>query len=132
MIVNIMKKEETFFVPVPDHSSDTLLSVIKEWIHPATTIVSDCWKAYNCLEKEGFKHLTVNHTYNFVDPSAEAHTSDIEREWRDVRATVQKMGPKCTYESHFHRIMFFKRFKTIEERLHVFWTHVALFQNYCK
>ena len=35
---------------------------------PGTTIISDCWKSYNCLNNEGFQHLTVNHTYNFVDP----------------------------------------------------------------
>ena len=30
--------------------------------------MSDCWKAYNCLNNKGYVHLTVNHSYNFVDP----------------------------------------------------------------
>ncbi|EFN74509.1 hypothetical protein EAG_13603, partial [Camponotus floridanus] len=44
---------------VADRSAIVLLEVIKRWIKPGTTIISDCWKAYNCLEIEGFKHLTV-------------------------------------------------------------------------
>ncbi|XP_011345294.1 uncharacterized protein LOC105283873 isoform X2 [Ooceraea biroi] len=51
-----------FLVPVPDCTGETLLGVIKEWILPGTTIMSDCWKSYNCLNNEGFQHLTVNHS----------------------------------------------------------------------
>lgn len=57
-----------FIVPVPERSKECLLNVIKEWIMPGTTIISDCWKAYNCLENEDFVHYTVNHSLNFVDP----------------------------------------------------------------
>ncbi|KYN34971.1 hypothetical protein ALC56_10698 [Trachymyrmex septentrionalis] len=32
-----------------------------------STIISDCWKSYNCLDNEDFQYLT-NHSYNFVDP----------------------------------------------------------------
>ncbi|XP_071572814.1 uncharacterized protein [Temnothorax nylanderi] len=60
--------KKIFIVPVQDRTEKTLLACIKEWILPGTTIVSDCWKSYNCLNNEGFQHLTVNHSYNFVDP----------------------------------------------------------------
>jgi len=60
--------KKIFIVPVEDRTEETLLACIKEWILPGTTIVSDCWKSYNCLNNEGFQHLTVNHSYNFVDP----------------------------------------------------------------
>lgn len=33
-----------FMVPVENRNSDTLLSIIKEYILPGTTIISDCWK----------------------------------------------------------------------------------------
>lgn len=33
-----------FLVPVEDRSAETLVGVIKEWILPGTTIISDCWK----------------------------------------------------------------------------------------
>jgi len=34
----------TFLVPVPDHSAVTLLGIIKTWILPSTTVISDCWR----------------------------------------------------------------------------------------
>lgn len=46
----------------------TLLQVIKDWILPGTTIMSDCWKAYNCLGDEEYKLITVNKSIKFVDP----------------------------------------------------------------
>jgi len=33
-----------FMVPVENRNAATLLAVIKEWIKPGTTIISDCWK----------------------------------------------------------------------------------------
>lgn len=36
-----------FMVPVEKRDATTLLHVIKEWIKPGTTIISDCWKV--CL-----------------------------------------------------------------------------------
>ena len=29
--------------------------------------MNDMWKAYGCLKDEGYTHLTVNHSLNFVD-----------------------------------------------------------------
>lgn len=63
-----VERGKLFIEYVPDRSATALLTVIKKWIKPDTIIVSACWKAYNCLETEGYKHLTVNHSYNFVDP----------------------------------------------------------------
>nr|XP_012235852.1 PREDICTED: uncharacterized protein LOC105680022 [Linepithema humile] len=60
--------KKMFIVPVEDRTEETLLACIKEWILPGTTVISDCWKSYNCLNNEGFQHLTVNHSYNFVNP----------------------------------------------------------------
>lgn len=28
--------------------------------HPGTIIITDCWKAYNELDQENYKHLAVN------------------------------------------------------------------------
>ncbi|XP_071051570.1 uncharacterized protein [Onthophagus taurus] len=56
------------FMEVADNgSTDTLLPIIKKWIRPGTTIISDYWKEYNCLEREGYVQLKINHSINFVD-----------------------------------------------------------------
>ena len=36
-----------FLVPVEKRDTETLLAIIKEWIIPGTTIISDCW-AVSC------------------------------------------------------------------------------------
>lgn len=33
-----------FLIPVEKRDKETLLKIIKEWILPNTTIISDCWK----------------------------------------------------------------------------------------
>lgn len=42
-----------FVKMVPNRNSKTLLEVIKRLIKPGSIIMSDCWKAYNCLQDEG-------------------------------------------------------------------------------
>uniref|UniRef100_A0A6P7FWW9 Uncharacterized protein LOC114334993 n=1 Tax=Diabrotica virgifera virgifera TaxID=50390 RepID=A0A6P7FWW9_DIAVI len=90
--------KKLFLVPVEKRDRDTLLGVIKEWILNGTTIYSDCWRAYDCLSHEGFIHQTVNHSKHFVDPVTGTHTNNIERLWREVRASVPKYGVR---RSHF-------------------------------
>ena len=124
--IETLDKTKCFFVPVENRNQITLLEFIKRFILPGTTIVSDCWKAYNCLETEGYLHLRVNHSYNFVDPDTGAHTNNIEREWRDLRSKIQKMGRKVDYEGHFHRLMFIRKFKSTSSAVHEFWLHVGL------
>lgn len=51
----------------------TLLPLIKEWILPETTIMSDCWKPYDILGEEGYHHLRVNHSITFKVPPETGH-----------------------------------------------------------
>ena len=39
-----------FLEPVEDRTAETLIQLIKDWILPGTTIISDCWKSYNRIE----------------------------------------------------------------------------------
>lgn len=39
-----------FVVLVEKRDMPNLITMIKEWILPGTTIISDCWKSYNCLQ----------------------------------------------------------------------------------
>jgi transposase-like protein len=58
----------TFFVPVQDRTVDTLTNVIRDWIEPGTTVISDCWAAYQDIGSHGYTHRTVNHSNSFVNP----------------------------------------------------------------
>ena len=53
---------------------DTLLPIIRAHILPGTCVMSGMWKVYDCLKDEGYTHLTVNHSINFVDPDTGAQT----------------------------------------------------------
>ena len=65
--------------------SQTLLPIIRDYIRPGSTVCSDLSKAYNTLSDEGYEHLTVNHSLNFVDPETGAHTQKVERMWKDAK-----------------------------------------------
>ena len=54
--------------------------------------MSDMWKAYDCLKDEGYSHLTVNHSLNFVDPDTGAHTQRIENTWWGVKRSMPRTG----------------------------------------
>ncbi|XP_071578824.1 uncharacterized protein [Temnothorax nylanderi] len=119
------ESKKIFIVPVEDRTEETLLACIKEWIMPGTTNLSDCWKSYNCLNSEGFQHLTVNHTYNFVDPDTGAHTQHIERVWREVRANIPKYGTRSYHVEGYLFKFLFKHAHPRAERLDNFFDVIA-------
>ena len=112
---------EIFAEPVPKRDAATLLDVIKKWIHPGTTIISDCWKAYDCLESEGYKHFKVNHSVTFKDPVTGAHTNRIERLWRSYKANVPRYGRAPEhFTGYLARYYFMRKYPTLKERVHAF------------
>jgi hypothetical protein len=62
-----------------------------------TTIYSDCWKAYDCLEDHCYKHMSVKHSLHFKDPETGVHTNTVEGMWNQVRRTLPKFGTKKEY-----------------------------------
>ncbi|GFX71501.1 DDE_Tnp_IS1595 domain-containing protein [Trichonephila clavipes] len=71
-----------------DRSMDTLLQSIKSNIKEGTTVISYCWKAYDCLEDEGFFHLSVNPSMFFKAPETAAHSNSIEGSWSAIKKSV--------------------------------------------
>ena len=66
--------------------------------------MSDMWKAYDCLKDEGYTHLTVNHSLNFVDLDTGAHTQRIENTWWGVKRSMPntehpKISSKATHRN---------------------------------
>jgi len=71
--------DKMFIVLVKDHTSITLVDIIKHRIASGSVIHSDCWRAYDTLRNYDYTHYVVNHTKNFVDPQTGVHTQNIER-----------------------------------------------------
>lgn len=76
--IALNSEPHSFLIPVATEGPNALLP-LKQYIHP---IISDCWKTYNCLSFEDYVHLTVNHSYNVVDPDTITHIQHIELLWK--------------------------------------------------
>ena len=76
---------EMFLVIVPKRDKETLLPIIKSRIRQGTTIISDGWSSYRTLKNEGFTHLVINNSQNFVDPNTGAHTQNIKNLWWQIK-----------------------------------------------
>ena len=102
---------ETFLVPVPDRTADTLMTIIREWIEPGTTVISDGWAAYRDLDSHGYTHHTVNHSIQFVNPENGANTYRIEGTWQKVKVFLGIYNHGEDYQYHPAHYMFLARCK---------------------
>lgn len=120
--------KKLFIATVPDRSGSTLIEVIKRWILPGTTIVSDSWAAYNSLNKQGFYHLKVNHKIEYVNyknPELLIHTQGIERSWLEMKNRMPRVGiSKNNFDSHL-TVFMFKRAVKYERRLDTFFQFLS-------
>ncbi|KFM60959.1 putative transposase-like protein, partial [Stegodyphus mimosarum] len=96
-----------FLVAVHDRSMETLMRCIEEWIESGTTIYSDGWKSCKDLGKEGFEHLTVNHSINFMDSESGCHINTIESTWRHVKASLPSYNRKSDFEFYLAVYIFY-------------------------
>lgn len=62
----------------PNRSEASFLSIIVKIYRPRTMIHSDKWKAFENLQKYGFKHFMVNNSLPFVDQTTLVNTQRIE------------------------------------------------------
>ena len=103
--------KDGFLVPVPSRNASTLLPIIKNFIRPGTTIISDCWRAYNCLDNESYQHLTVNQTMNFVDPATAVAKKHVERLWHETKKNKRECGiHTSTVDSYLSEFMWRQKF----------------------
>ena len=74
---------------VEKRDAATLLPIIRGCVLPGSTVLTDCWRAYNGIESElGLEHGTVNHSVNYVDPLTLNHTNTIEGTWNGLKMKV--------------------------------------------
>ncbi|KAL7635659.1 UNVERIFIED_CONTAM: hypothetical protein RMT77_013476 [Armadillidium vulgare] len=123
------QSRKTFLVPVRKKDYATLLPIVKQYIIPGTTVISDCKKNDHCIKFEGYKNLTVKK--NFVDPDSGAHTQNIKRLWREVgscipKDTIEKNHPFHGYLAEF---LFKRKFNNYKQRLHNVWLAIADFYD---
>ena len=109
-----------------DRSAACLLPIIKKFIKPGSIIVSDKWKAYSNLNREGYTHWSINHSEEFVAADDErVHTQNIERLWRDLKEWAKRPGNvKRHVQQYLARYLFVKNFG--KNSLHEFLRQDAL------
>jgi len=96
----------TFLVPVPDRTADTHSSVIRAWIEPGTTLISDCWAAYQDIGSLGYTHRAVNRSISSANPDTGDHANTIQCTLRHVRAFLRPYHRQDDYEFHLAHYMF--------------------------
>jgi transposase-like protein len=112
-----------FLIHVINREKNTLLPIIKQFIKPGTTIISDCWSSYQCLNKEEYEHFTVNHSVTFKDPETGAHTNTIEGTWFHVKRSLPTHGTrKHLLASYFAEFIWRKKFNNDFE---IFIDHIS-------
>lgn len=114
-----------FLVSVPDRTADTLLALVRQWIRPGTTIMSDCWRSYDSLERAGYRHLAANHSENFVDPTTGSHTQTTEYLWRDVKGRLARFGRRGDMVGYLAELMFRRKFPDHTKRVHTFFREIS-------
>ena len=87
-------RKNIFMVPVPDRSSNTIVSLIEHYIAPGSIIISDCWQGYNRISPFDYIHLTVNHSIKFKDPETGAHTNNIDLESLMAKEDMPSFGQR--------------------------------------
>lgn len=96
-------------VPVEKRDQATLLPIIQEWILQGSQIHSDCWKSYNCLTKEGYEHLRVNHSIKFINLATGACTNRIESSWGAAKRSMNFPNrQKAHFSGYLAKYMFLK------------------------
>lgn len=73
---------------VDNRNRETLTNIISEHVLPRSTIKSNQWASYNGLNEEGFTHLTVNHSLEFVSQEG-IHTQLIESTWSQLKSILK-------------------------------------------
>jgi transposase-like protein len=90
---DILRPKVWVFFKVDSRDAVTLLNIIYNHVLPGTTILSDCWAAYNRiidLDRQ-YDHRTVNHSLTFVAPDG-THTNSIESTWRAAKRQFKEMN----------------------------------------
>ena len=112
---------DIFVALCPDNKRDssTLVAIINDHVNSQSTIITDCWKGYDQLERDNWVHLTVNHSCNFVDPETGAHTQNNENTWWQLKRNLPSThaGAGGNLMLHFADYLWRRKFIDVDEHL---------------
>lgn len=83
----VERKGKVLALTVPNAKGKTLLPYVVKHVIPTSTIYTDEFRAYNDLQKLGFKHNRINHSSK-VYVSGDIHTNTIEGFWSLVKRGI--------------------------------------------
>lgn len=86
------------FEHVEMRDRETLLNLLKKYVHKNATIITDCWKGYEGLNAHFSRHQTVNHSQNFISPETGAHTQSIENQWHLIKRRIHTQHANISNE----------------------------------
>ena len=94
--INDTTTKQGYITFVNNLDQNTLLPIIEEIILPGRIIHSDQWRASNGImqlpDPKPYRHLTVNHVANFVDPFTRVHTNHVEAMWTGAKRRFKIMN----------------------------------------
>ncbi|CAN7979217.1 unnamed protein product, partial [Ixodes persulcatus] len=101
MICDGTKELRMFYVQRRD--SRTLGDHIRQNVAPGTTVFTDEWRGYVCVDSlqdgngpMGLHHFTVNHSQHFIDPITKANTQLIEQSWEKSKLYLLRKARGCS------------------------------------
>ncbi|EPB76338.1 hypothetical protein ANCCEY_04595 [Ancylostoma ceylanicum] len=99
----------------------TFLRLVK---YIGTSIVSDCWGAYNRISSllQEYRHITFNYLVNFADPTTDAHTQNIECHWQTFKNLANRRSGvnNRRYRNYFSDFRWRQRCKSPVELYNLF------------
>lgn len=103
--------DKCFVTVVRERCKSELLKVIKQYIKPGTTIISDIWKSYNCSKDEDFVELAKNSLLNFKEPVGGADTNSIRGTWSAIKRNIGQNHCTDQFDSYLFEYMWRRKNK---------------------
>jgi transposase-like protein len=103
------EQKRCFLIKVQKRDEETIKDILDKYVEKGSIVHTDCWKGYLNIDELGFKHKTVNHSENFVDPKTGAHTNTIEGLWNGIKLQIAPRNRnKDLIESHLFEFIWRK------------------------
>ncbi|VDM26724.1 unnamed protein product [Toxocara canis] len=101
-----------FFSVVKSRDKKALLTTIQTFVLPGTTIYSECWKSYGCLEDEEFMNLSAGNSLSFVNGS--------EGTWSLIKRQFPRRLVSNQFDSYLAEYLWRKLHSDDEDLMHTF------------